>query len=140
AEASLIGLHDFLDRREPEAESGLPRRMQPAEGLEDALLCLLRNSRAVVLDLDVRGMSFLADAHGYAPRKLRAFDDEFGGIADEIRQHRAQRSEGARDLERRHRLDRQLHLNRLEPRPDTCDHGVQDVREIGPRARRWGGA
>src|SRR6185437_7992567 len=119
---------------------GLPCRMEPAEGLEYALLRLLWDSRAVVLDLDVRGMSLLTGPDRDAPRELRAFDDEFGGIADQIRQYRAQGSGRARDLEWRDRLDRQLHLDGLEPRPDTRDHGVQHVSEICPRAERRGGA
>src|SRR6185437_12339973 len=64
-------------------------------------------------------------------------DDELRGIADEIRQHGAQSSGCTRHLERRHRLDCQLHLNRLESRAYPRYHGVQHLGEIGSRSLGW---
>src|SRR6185312_16174435 len=123
-QAPVVRLHDFLDGRQPETESGLPGGMQPPERLEDALLVSRRDSRTVVFNLDARRMNLFTVSHRDASRQLRAFDDEFGRIADEIGEYGAERPGRARQLERRYRHDRELYLNGLEPRPYPRHHGV----------------
>src|SRR6185312_16249943 len=117
SDTTSIGFYHLLDGGESEPDAGLFRLPQPVKGLSYQLLGSWRQAGSVIGDLDAHQSAALLDQNVDVPRRLRALDDVFDRIADQVRCNAGERRGRARQLDRIEALERQIRFGRGGSRP-----------------------